>query len=196
MNNEFLSCNDKSNNKIKIRLEPFIFDEADNEKSMTYKSLVKLSNDYESLVDMLGLVGKILYYLPTWLKKKIFIDDLKSKTDFKGYLVYDDEKNVTIGFIDMFKLTENRPTNCLGEYNLGWLMLTEYRDEDLIVQILAHLIEQNSDKTFVITTLANNSFDDNIANKLNFKLTEEFNMKILFKNERMKIYKKYGQNTI
>lgn len=177
-----IKCRDKNGKQVNIMFHRFSFDETDNHQSETYKSLIKMANDYNILVSMLGNIGKILYYLPISFKRKLFINDLKNKSEFEGYIVYDIDNNNAIGMIDLFKSVDD-------EYNLGIILLQEYQNRGLALPILSWLVDNNKNKKLVIKTLVSNQRMIKVAEKLNFVLHSVIDAKILFKTEKLYLYK-------
>jgi RimJ/RimL family protein N-acetyltransferase len=177
-----IKCVDKKGKQINIMFDPLSFDETNNHQSKTYNSLVKMANDYNILASMLNVVGKILYYLPLRFKSKLFIDDLKKKSELEGYIIYDTDCNETIGLINIFKLDNN-------EYNIGIMLLQAYQNRGLALPILLWLIDKHKDKILVIKTLINNQHMIKVAEKLNFVAHSEINIKIIFYTEKCKVYK-------
>lgn len=149
----------------------------------SYRALAELANDCSGLVSMLGpVVGRLLYWLPTEWKAKVFIGDMQRAQE-KGLAgctwLMRDVSGATIGMINLDELEAHKfamgeRLDLLNLYNVGVLLHSNYQRRGVVTAVTSHLYEAlgalrlNMDGLW-IRTRPDNEGVNHIAKKLGFE---------------------------
>lgn len=165
------------------------------DQGRTYRALADLANDHQALIHSYGwLLGRILYYLPTRWKAKIYTDAIK-KAQQKDRLCLNwvlaldggwGQWGPTVGMINLEEI-DNAKFQLTGDLankrllNFGAMLHSNFQRRGIITQLNDRLFKQlaaaNTDIDGLwIATRPNNKVVNHIAQKLGFTFVKQMDV--------------------